>query len=105
MILSPGIVAGCHATLCWRRFASPRQDLSKHYQSWSLLMLVLDEQLAWRNLEPVLKRWYHGPVLLITDLRPSTIVKDDAVPMLLRQQNQPTFITINVRDFWHQEMI
>src|SRR3712207_7436336 len=38
----------------------------------------------------------------IIDLRPGTVIKDDAIPALLRQQSQPTFVTINERDFWRQ---
>jgi len=38
----------------------------------------------------------------LTDLRPGTIIKDDAIARLLRQQNQPTFITINEKDFWRR---
>ena len=41
-----------------------------------------------------------GPCCFITDLRPQTIIKDDAVVTLLRQQSLPTFVTINERDFW-----
>ncbi len=63
-------------------------------------MIVLDEQLLGRNLEVEIARWYRGAVCFVTDLRPNTIIKDDAIPQLLQQQNQPTFITINVPDFW-----
>jgi hypothetical protein len=63
-------------------------------------MLVLDEQLLGRNLEAALGRWYRGPVHFITDLRPGTVIKDDAIPVLLRQQQQATFLTINEADFW-----
>ena len=63
-------------------------------------MIVLDEQLLGRNLEVEIARWYRGTVCFITDLRPNTIIKDDAIPPLLRQQNEPTFVTINVTDFW-----
>jgi hypothetical protein len=63
-------------------------------------MLVLDEQLMGRNLDSALARWYRGPVLFITDLRPDTVIKDDAIPVLLRQQHQATFLTINETDFW-----
>lgn len=63
-------------------------------------MIVLDEQLLGRNLETLIAAWYSGSVVYITDLRPNTVIKDDAIPVLLRQQSQPTFITINVRDFW-----
>lgn len=52
--------------------------------------------------EEFISAWYRGNVCFITDLRPDTIIKDDAVPMLLRQQSQPTFVTINERDFWRK---
>jgi hypothetical protein len=65
-------------------------------------MLVLDEQLLGRDLDSALARWYRGPVLFITDLRPGTVIKDDAIPVLLRQQHQSTFLTINETDFWHK---
>jgi hypothetical protein len=41
----------------------------------------------------------------VTELRPNTIIKDDAIPQLLRQQSQATFITINERDFWRKVVI
>lgn len=63
-------------------------------------MIVLDEQLLGRNLEDRIARWYRGAICFITDLRPNTIIKDDAIPSLLRQENDPTFVTINERDFW-----
>ncbi len=62
-------------------------------------MIVLDEQLLGRNLEVEIARWYRGAVCFITDLRPNTVIKDDAIPQLLQQANQPTFVTINVNDF------
>lgn len=65
-------------------------------------MIVLDEQLLGRNIEVEIAQWYRGTVRFITDLRPHTVIKDDAVPELLRQQNQPTFVTINERDFWQK---
>lgn len=63
-------------------------------------MIVLDEQLLCRDIEHEIARWYGGKVLFITDLRPNTIIKDDAIPGLLRQQIQPAFVTINEKDFW-----
>jgi hypothetical protein len=66
---------------------------------------VLDEQLSGRDLETLLGRWYPGPVLFITDLRPGTVIKDDAIPVLLRQQRQATFLTINEADFWRKVAI
>jgi hypothetical protein len=44
-------------------------------------------------------------VLFITDLRPGTIIKDEAIPVLLRQQHQATFLTINESDFWQKVTI
>jgi len=63
-------------------------------------VIVLDEQLLGRDLERQIARWYRGAVCSLIDLRPNTIVKDDAVPDLLRRQDRPTFVTINERDFW-----
>ena len=65
-------------------------------------MIVLDEQLLGRDLEIDIAKWYRGRVLYITDLRPGTVIKDEAIPGLLRRQNQPTFVTINERDFWRK---
>jgi len=65
-------------------------------------MIVLDEQLLGRNIETEVTRWYRGAVQFIIDLRPNTIIKDDAIPEILRRQNQPTFVTINERDFWRK---
>lgn len=63
-------------------------------------MIVLDEQLLGRGLESKIAKWYRGAVQFIIDLRPNTIIKDDAIPELLRQQNRATFVTINEKDFW-----
>jgi hypothetical protein len=68
-------------------------------------MIVFDEQLLGRNLELEIAKWYQGTVQFITDLRPNTIIKDDAILALLRLQNQPTFVTINERDFWKKVVI
>lgn len=65
-------------------------------------MIVLDEQLLGRELEIQIARWYQGAICFITDLRPNTVIKDDAIPRLLRQENQPTFVTINESDFWRK---
>jgi hypothetical protein len=65
-------------------------------------MIVLDEQLLGRGIEHDIARWYRGKVQFITDIRPHPVIKDDAIPALLRQQSQPTFVTINVRDFWQR---
>jgi hypothetical protein len=38
----------------------------------------------------------------ITQLRPGTVIEDDSIPLLLRAARQPTFVTINVKDFWRR---
>jgi hypothetical protein len=65
-------------------------------------MSVLDEQFSGRDLEHDIARWYRGPVQFIMDLRPHSVIKDEAIPDLLRHQAQPTFVTINERDFWRR---
>jgi hypothetical protein len=65
-------------------------------------MLVLDKQLLGRNIEVKLARWYRGSILFIMDLRPDTIIKDEAISAILRQQSSPTFVTINEADFWRK---
>jgi hypothetical protein len=65
-------------------------------------MIVLDEQLLGRGLESSIAKWYRGAIRFIHELRPGTVVKDDAVPQLLHSQPQPTFVTINVKDFWRK---
>jgi hypothetical protein len=41
-------------------------------------------------------------VLYIKELRPQTVIKDEAIPTLLQRCKRPTFITINYDDFWNQ---
>jgi hypothetical protein len=65
-------------------------------------MIVLDEQVLGRGLERDIAHWYRGTIQFITDLRPHTIIKDEAIPALLRRQSQPTFVTINDRDLWRK---
>jgi hypothetical protein len=47
-------------------------------------MIVLDEQLLGRSVEREIKRWYRGSVVFVTELRPGTVIKDEAIPGLLR---------------------
>lgn len=68
-------------------------------------MIVLDEQLLGRGLETEIARWYRGSVRFVTDLRPNTVIKDDAIPLLLQHQDQPTFVTLNESDFWRKVAI
>ena len=65
-------------------------------------VIVLDEQLKNANVAEQIRQWYQGRVVPITTLRPATVIKDDAIPILLRQVVAPTFVTINTTDFWQQ---
>ena len=65
-------------------------------------MIVLDEQLLSYGLRHLVAQWYRGAVLAITQLRPGTVIHDEAIPMLLRAARRPTFVTINVADFWQR---
>ncbi len=63
-------------------------------------MIVLDEELQGLGLEETISAWYRGAVVLIKVLRPGTIIKDEAIPAVLRHIRQPKFVTINHSDFW-----
>lgn len=65
-------------------------------------MIVVDEQLLGTGVIERIDRWYQGHIIDITEFRPGTVIKDDAIPDLLRRARQPTFITINVMDFWRK---
>ena len=68
-------------------------------------MILLDERLLGRGIETAIARWYRGSVCIIRDLRPGTIIKDGAIPMLLQREAQPTFVTIHESDFWQKVAI
>jgi hypothetical protein len=63
-------------------------------------MIVVDENLHDQRLMTAIAGWYHGQVVSVTTLRPGSLIKDDAIPALLRKAAQPTFVTINTADFW-----
>ena len=63
-------------------------------------MIVLDEQLADARIASNISRWYKGTVIPIKQLRPQTRIFDDVIPALLHSTKQPTFVTINYKDFW-----
>lgn len=65
-------------------------------------MIVLDEQIMRQSIADAISRWYRGQVTNILALRPNTIVKDDSITTLLFQVQSPTFVTINVKDFWRK---
>ena len=60
----------------------------------SSMTIVVDEQLRVDKVVEPLQRW--TTACWLPDLRPGTVIKDDAIPGLLRQQKQVTFVTINV---------
>ena len=65
-------------------------------------MIIVDEQIHGERIRSAIAAWYSGQVESITSLRPNTVIKDDAIPTLLKQVRQPTFITINADDFWRR---
>ena len=65
-------------------------------------MIVLDERLRGLGLEEAVVRWYRGTVCVVNTLRPGMVIKDEAIPSLLRRLKQPTFVTINSIDFWRR---
>ena len=50
-------------------------------------MIILDEQLLGRNLKKAIGKWYQGNVCFINELLPKSIIKDEAIPMLLTQES------------------
>jgi hypothetical protein len=54
------------------------------------------------GLEEAVARWYRGAVFVVKKLRPGRVIKDEAIPALLRQLKQPMFVTIDYMDFWRR---
>jgi hypothetical protein len=65
-------------------------------------MIVLDEQLLEPGFKAAIQRWYRGAVVSVRELRPGSVILDEAIPALLRGVRQPTFVTIHVSDFWRR---
>jgi hypothetical protein len=63
-------------------------------------MIVVDENLHDQRIMEAFSAWYPGQVVSVAILRPGTVIKDEAIPALLLKAVQPTFVTINVTDFW-----
>ncbi|HZQ06433.1 MAG TPA: hypothetical protein VFD70_07610 [Anaerolineae bacterium] len=63
-------------------------------------MIVLDENLSDSVIVNRVAEWYSGQVILLSELRPRSVIKDEAIPTLLLKVAQPTFVTINATDFW-----
>ncbi len=65
-------------------------------------VIVLDEHLMGLGLDREVRAWYEGRVCYITELRPDTIIKDEAIPSLLLRERQPTFVTGDITGFWRK---
>jgi hypothetical protein len=65
-------------------------------------MIVVDESILDADIVRAIAVWYPVRVLTVLRLRPGMIIKDEAIPALLGQSSQPTFVTINVSDFWRR---
>ncbi len=63
-------------------------------------MIVLDEHLYDPLIIADISSWFSGQVAPLIKLRPGSLIKDDVIPTLLRKGSEPTFVTINVTDFW-----
>ena len=61
--------------------------------------IILDDQLFDLEVLVPIARWI--TVQRLRDLRPGEVIKDDRVPVLLRQSRQPTFVTIDM-GFWNR---
>lgn len=65
-------------------------------------MIVLDENLDEQRARVPLADRYQGKIVSVRELRPGTVIKDDAVPTLLCRERSPMFVTTNVVDFWRK---
>ncbi|MFH1116566.1 MAG: hypothetical protein V1792_21845 [Pseudomonadota bacterium] len=56
-----------------------------------------------QRVATAIKTWYKGRIVSVRDLRPGSLIKDDAIPQLLRKTKaKPAFVTINVSHFWQK---
>ena len=65
-------------------------------------MIVFDENVHQQRIMETVAAWYRGRVLSVRALRPGTVIKDEALPTVLRSVREPTFVTTNVVDFWRR---
>lgn len=63
--------------------------------------IILDDQLFDLEVLIPIARW--TTVQRLRDIRPGEVIKDDRVPMLLRQLRRPTFVTIDM-GFWSRDL-
>ena len=65
-------------------------------------MIVFDENMHQRSSMDTVAAWYRDRVVSVTTLHLGTIIKDEAIPTLLRRAQRPTFVTTNIDDFWQR---
>ncbi len=63
--------------------------------------IILDDQLFDVEVLVPLARWI--TVQRLRDLRPNEVIKDERVPLLLRELRQPSFVTIDM-GFWDRDL-
>jgi hypothetical protein len=63
--------------------------------------IILDDQLFDVEVLVPLARWI--TVQRLRELRPNEVIKDDRVPLLLRELRQPSFVTIDM-GFWNKDL-
>ncbi|MBN1105652.1 MAG: hypothetical protein JXL84_19745 [Deltaproteobacteria bacterium] len=61
--------------------------------------IILDDQLFDLEVLLPIARW--ATVRRLRELRPTEVIKDERVPVLLRQLRHPTFVTIDM-GFWRK---
>lgn len=68
-------------------------------------MIVLDDQISNHFIASQIERWYPGAVVSIRESRPQGQILDPEIPSLLCKLRQPTFVTINYRDFFNRQLL
>ena len=63
--------------------------------------IILDDQLFDLDVLVPIARW--TTVQYLRELRPNEVIKDERVPVILRQTRQPTFVTIDM-GFWSSSL-
>jgi hypothetical protein len=63
--------------------------------------IILDEQIFDTEVLIPLTQWITAQRL--RDLRPDQVIKDERVPMILRELRHPTFVTIDM-GFWNPRL-
>lgn len=66
-----------------------------------MTQFILDDQLFLDDVLFPIARW--RPARYIHTVRPNEVVKDERIPMILRELRQPTFVTIDMW-FWNRSL-